>query len=143
MGSNFTTSITSSHIGAFGQGDSVTVSGNLTVGTAGSFSQEQYKAVIKEAQTALVHDQDALERIDERLYEVLNQFLTMARKIQVEQQGLADVQAKMKETLDEIWAQQAAKGLRTQALPEGLKVVEALAKSPITAEVAKHLLTGG
>jgi hypothetical protein len=64
----------------------------------------------------------------------------MARKIQVDQQSMAQVQAKMKETLDEVWAQQAAKGLRPQALPEGLKVIEVLAKSPITAEIAKKLL---
>jgi hypothetical protein len=54
----------------------------------------------------------------------------VARKIQVDQQSIADVQAKMKETVDEMWAQQAAKGLRPRALPEGLKVIEALAKSP-------------
>lgn len=145
MGSTFTNNISGdTQIGAFGQGDGITVTGSLTVnaGAPGTRTQEQHKAAIKEAQTALVHDQDALERIDDRLYEALNQFLSMARKIQVDQQSLAEVQAKMKETLDEVWAQQVAKGLRPQALPEGLKVIEALVKSPITAEIAKHLLAG-
>ncbi|WP_441292047.1 hypothetical protein ACSRUE_17930 [Sorangium sp. KYC3313] len=142
MGSKFTTNISGSTIGAFSQGDHAVVTGHVTGGAAIPFTQQQHKAAIKDAQAALVHDQDALERIDERLYEALNQFLTMARKIQVEQQSLADVQAKMKETLDDVWAQQAAKGLRPQVLPKTLEVAESLLKHPAMAEVVKHLLAG-
>ena len=138
----FSITNTNSTIGAQAVGDHATATGHVAIGAAGPVTQEQHKAAITQAQNALNADQDALERIDERLYEALGQFLTMARKIQVDQQSLVDVQAKMKNTLDEVWAQQAAKGLRPQALPEGLKVLEALAKSPITAEIAKHLLLG-
>ena len=46
----------------------------------------------------------------------------------------------MKATLDEVWAQQEAKGMKSKLLPKGLEVVEVLAKSPITAEIAKKLL---
>ena len=141
MGSKFTTNISGdTKIGAFGQGDNITVNGNLTVGAPGPLTQEQHKTVISAAQTALVHDQDALERIDDRLYEALGQFLTLARKIQVEQQSLIEVQRLMKATLDEVWAQQEAKGMKPKLLPKGLEVVEALAKSPITAEIARKLM---
>jgi peptidoglycan hydrolase CwlO-like protein len=122
------------------RGDHNTVTSTVNAGPPGAMTQKQHQEKIKEAQNALNDDQDALERIDGRLYEALGQFLSMARKIQVENQNIAEVQAKMKETLDEMWAQQAAKGLRPQALPEGLKVLETLAKSPITAEVAKLLI---
>jgi anti-anti-sigma regulatory factor len=139
-GSKFDTNITGSNVGAFGQGDGATVTGTLNMASADTLTQEHHKAAITEAQTALIHDQDALERIDDRLYEALGQFLTMARKIQVDQQSIAEVQAKMRETLDEVWAQQVAKGMKAQALPKGLKVIGALAASPVTVEVAKKLL---
>ena len=140
MGSTFTTNITGSTVGALAQGDHSVATGHVTVGAAGTLTQEQHKTAISAAQTALVHDQDALERIDDRLYEALGQFLTLARKIQVEQQSLVEVQAQMKATLDEVWAQQEAKGMKSKLLPKGLEVVEVLAKSPITAEIAKKLL---
>lgn len=140
MGDKYKTTITGSTVGAFAQGDHAVATGHVTIGASGSLTQEQHKTAISAAQTALVHDQDALERIDDRLYEALGQFLTLARKIQVEQQSLAEVQAQMKATLDEVWAQQEAKGMKPKLLPKGLEVVEALAKSPITAEIAKKLL---
>jgi hypothetical protein len=57
--------------------------------------------------------------------------------------SLAEVQAKMAKTLDEAWARQRAPGLRSGALPATLKVTEALAKSPILAEIAKQLISQG
>jgi hypothetical protein len=142
MGSKFTTNITGSTVGAFAQGNHAVATGTVTVGAAGSVTQEQHKAAMANAQTALVRDQDALERIDDRLYEALGQFLALARKIQVEQQGLAEVQEKMKTTLDEIWAQQAAKGMKPQMLPKTLEVVKALMDNPVMGEVTKKLLGG-
>ncbi|WP_437545665.1 hypothetical protein WME97_40120 [Sorangium sp. So ce367] len=140
MGNKYTITNTNSTVGAQGVGDNITVTGSLTIGApGGTVSQTQFDEHIKAAKKALVDDED---RLDDLVREALTQFLTLARKIQVEQQSLAEVQAKMKETLDEVWAQQASKGLRPQTLPEGLKVIETLAKSPITAEVAKKLLLG-
>jgi Effector-associated domain 5 len=138
--STITNNITSANIKTFAQGDHAVATGHVKVSAPTPLTQEQHKTTISEAQTALVRDQDALERIDERLYEALGRFLTLARKIQVEQQSLGEVQLKMKETLDEVWAQQVAKGMKPQLLPKGLEVVEALAKSPITAEIARKLL---
>ena len=43
-------------------------------------------------------------------YEALGQFLRLAREFQVEQQTLREVQAKMKETMDDVWTQHAAAG---------------------------------
>ena len=105
-------------------------------------TQYQNKAAVSNAQAALVRDQDALERIDDRLYEALGQFLTLARKIQVEQQDLAQTQTKMKETLDEVWAAQVAKGMKPQLLPKSLEVVQALVGNPVMGEVTKKLLGG-
>jgi hypothetical protein len=143
MGDKYNVTTTNSTIGAQAIGKNAHAVGTVNMSTPGTLTQEQHKAAITQAQNALNEDQDALERLDNRLYEALGQFLRMARQIQVEQQSLAQVQVKMKETLDDVWVQQVAKGLRPQALPEGLKVIEALAKSPITVEVAKKLLAGG
>lgn len=139
MGST-TINITGSNVGAFAAGERATATGHVTIGGSGPITQEQHKAAITQAQNALNADQDVLERLDNRVYEALGQFLRMARKIQVEQKSLGEVQAKMKETLDEVWAQQVAKGMKVQVLPEGLKIVGALASNPVTAEVAKKLL---
>lgn len=139
MGSN-TINITGGTIGAIASGDHATATGYVTVGASGPITQEQHKAAITQAQNALNADQDTLERIDGRLYEALGQFLRLARQIQVEQQSIAEVQARMKATLDDVWAQQIARGMRPQALPAGLQVVEALAKSAATAQVATRLL---
>jgi hypothetical protein len=106
-------------------------------------TQEQLRTATREAQIALVGDQDALAQIDPRLYEALHQFLRVARQIQVEQMSLGEVQAKMAKTLDEAWAHQRAPGLRSGALPATLKVTDALAKSPILAEIGKRLISQG
>lgn len=74
------------------------------------------------------------------MFEALNQFLRLARDIQVEQKSLADVQAKMKETLDEVWAEQAVKGVKPQLLPKTLQVAGAIATNPVMVEVAKKLI---
>ena len=140
MGSTFTTNITGSTVGAFAQGHGAVATGHVTIGATESLTQEQHKTAISAAQTALVHDQDALEQIDDRLYEALGQFLTLARKIQVEQQSLVEVQRLMKATLDDVWAQQEAKGMKPKLLPKTLEVAESLLKSPAMAEVAKKLL---
>ena len=66
--------------------------------------------------------------------------MNSAREIHVEQQGIAEVQAKMKETLDEVWAQHTAKGLRVQTIPKTLELAQALAKNPAMSEIIKHLL---
>jgi hypothetical protein len=106
-------------------------------------TQEQLRTATREAQIALVVNQDALAQIDPRLYEALHQFLRVARQIQVERMSLSKVQAKMKETLDEAWAHQRAPDLRPGKLPDTLKVIEALAKSPIFVEIAKQLVAQG
>jgi hypothetical protein len=137
-GDLYRTEIQHSMVGALAVGDHATATGTATV-QQGTLTQEQHRAAIKEAQKALLDDED---RLDALVSEALGQFLLLARKIQVEQQNLAQVQAKMKETLDEVWAQQVVKGMKSQALPQGLKVIGALAASPVTAEVAKKLLTG-
>ncbi|WP_437512845.1 hypothetical protein [Sorangium sp. So ce1099] len=140
MGSKYSTHISNSNIGAFGQGDNVNVSGSLTLGGPILLTQEQHKAAIKRAQNALNEDQDALARIDDRLHEALGQFLRLAREIQVEQRSLAEVQSSMKATLEEVWAQQAARGMAPRALPRTLEVVGAIAQHPAAAEVVKKLL---
>jgi hypothetical protein len=135
MGDKHSTTITGGIVGAIAVGQNSKAIGTVNV-HQGPLTQEQHRAAIKEAQKALVDDEEQLGPL---LHEVLGQFLRMARDIQVEQQSLAQAQARMKSTLDEVWAQQAARGLRP-ALPEGLKVVGELAKSPVMGEVVKALL---
>ncbi len=55
---------------------------------------------------------------------------------------MAEVQAKMKETLDDVWAQQAAKGMKPGLLPKSLEIAGAIATNPVMFEVAKKLLGG-
>lgn len=141
MGTKHTANVTGSTIGALSIGDNAQAHGSVNI-SQGSLTQEQHRQIISGAQAALVRDQDALERIDERLYEALTQFLTIVRKLQVDQQSMAELQAKMKATLDEIWAEQAAKGMKPQAIPKTLEVIGELAKHPATTAVVKHLVGG-
>jgi hypothetical protein len=106
-------------------------------------TQEQLRAATRDAQIALVDDQDALAQMDARLYEALNQFLRIARDIQVDQKSLVGVQAEMRVILDETLARHASGETRARALPKTLKVVEALLESPILAGIAKQLMSRG
>jgi len=135
----FTTNITGSTIGAVAVGDHATVTGTVHVGATRSVTQTRHEEHIKKAKKALIEDED---RLDKLLYEVLWQFLILARKIQVEQQSLAETQAKMKATLDEVWAAQVAKGMRPEVLPKTLEVVKALMENPVMGEVVKGLAGG-
>ncbi len=106
MGDKYSVTNTNSTIGAQAVGDNAHAVGTVNTGEARVPSQAQLDQHLKDAKKALVDDED---RLDDLVREALTQFLTMARKIQVDQQDLAQLQAKMKETLDEVWAQQAVK----------------------------------
>jgi hypothetical protein len=138
-GSKNTATMDRSNIGAVALGNGA--SATNTIDDSSGVTQEQLRSAMREAQIALVHDQEALDQIDGRLYEALGQFLRLAREIQVEQKSIAEVQARMKETLDEVWAQQMMKGLKPQAFSQTLEVIQALLKNPITAAIAQHLLS--
>ncbi|XXY48541.1 hypothetical protein WME91_51915 [Sorangium sp. So ce269] len=138
-GQKNTSNISGSTVGAVSTGDYSQATGSVTINRTESLTQEEHRAAINEARKALIDDEDQLEPL---IHEALGQFLRMAREIQVEQKTLAEVQAKMKETLDEVWAEFMAKGMKPQLLPGGLKVLEVLAASPAAAEVLKSLLSG-
>ena len=140
VGDKYTTKIEGgSNVGAMAVGTGAKAMGNVTV-TSQVPTQEQHREAVAKAQGALVRDQDALEQIDDRLFEALNQFLSMARKIQVDQMSIKDAQAKMKETIDDVWAQQIAKGMKPKLLPKTLEVAGAILTNPIMGEVAKRLI---
>lgn len=141
MGDKFTTNISNSNVGAAAIGTGAQATGSVTTTTQAP-TQEQHRKAVTEAQGALVRDQDALDRLDSRMFEALNQFLRLARDIQVEQKSLAEVQAKMKDTLDEVWAEQAAKGMKPQLLPKTLEVAGAIVSNPVMIEVGKKLIGG-
>jgi hypothetical protein len=141
QGSKNTATITGSALGTPAVEDGAAATN--TIEGSSSVTQEQLRTAAREAQIALVDDQDTLAQIDARLYEALHQFLRVAREIQVEQMSLAEVQAKMAKTLDEARVHQGAPGWKSGALPETLKVTEALAKSPIFAEIARQLISRG
>jgi len=117
-------------------GDHATATGTVHV-HHGQVTQAQHEEHIRKAKKALVDDEG---KLDELVHEAFTQFLTLARKIQVEQQSLADIQEKMKATLDEVWAAQTAKGMTPQVLPKTLEVVKALMENPVMGEVVKGLV---
>ena len=124
-------------VGSIAVGSHAHSEGVVNVGTpAVPPSQEEHKKAIKQAQSALLEDQESLSNL---VYEGLHQFLRIARDIQVEQKSLAEAQRKMKDTLDDIWAQQAAKGLKPELLPTTLEIAKVLLSNPLMAEVAKSL----
>lgn len=136
MGSKFTTNITGSTVGAVAVGDHATATGTVHVGAAGSVTQAQHEEHVKRAKKALVDDEG---KLDELVHEALTQFLTLARKVQVEQHSLAETRARMKSTLDEVWAAQVAKGMKPQALPRTLEVVKVLVENPMMNDIVKRL----
>lgn len=139
MGDNYHSNVKGSTVGAIAVGTNAHANGTVSHNDS-ALTQDGHRAALKEAQAALVHDQDALDQIDALLYDALGQFLRLAREIQVEQRTLGEVQAKMKETIDEVWALHAANGLKVQTLPKTLEFAETLMKNPAMAEVLKNLL---
>jgi len=99
--------------------------------------QVEFDAGIKSAQKALVEDQDRLDAIDRNVFEALNQFLRMARQIQVEHQELVQVQSRIKETVDEVWANSMVDKLKPNGLPRELEVVKAIVSNPVAAAALK------
>jgi hypothetical protein len=135
VGSNFTTNVTGSTIGAVAVGDHATTSGTVNV-HHGPLTQAQHEERIKRAKKALVEDED---KLDELVHEALSQFLTLARKIRVEQQSLVDTQARMKATLDEVWSARVARGMKQQTLPNTLQIVKTLMENPTMVKVTQKL----
>ena len=136
VGATYVSHVTGSTIGAIAAGDHATATGTVHVGAAGSVTQAQHDENIKKAKKALVDDEGLL---DELVHEALTQFLTLARKIQVEQQSLAETRAMVTATLNGVWAAQTAKGMRPQLLPETLEVVKVLVGNPVMGEIVNRL----
>jgi|CZKU01.1.fsa_nt_gi hypothetical protein len=141
VGDSYSTSVTRSHVGAVvsGPGAKSVVTGSVHELPIRAH-QAEHREVLAAAQGALLRDQDVLDKVDPAIFDALNQFLRMAREIQVENKEIADVQSKMKATLDDVWTQHAAKGMKSTLIPNTLEVVKALAASPAMAEVAKKLV---
>lgn len=139
VGDKYTTNITGATMGAVAVGPGAAATGRIEVG-AQFLTQAAHRKAVAEAQAALVHDQDALEQLDARLFDALNQFLRLARSIEVEQKSLTELQAAMKQTLDDVWAEHVAKGMRPQLLPKALEVASAVASNPIMAEVVRRVI---
>jgi hypothetical protein len=139
MGDKYTVTTTNSTIGAQAVGSGAQATGKVTIGHAGALTQGEHLEYIKAARKALVDDE---EQLDALLHEVLGQFLRLARDIQVEQKSLAELQLRMKNTLDELWAHHAAGALRPAPLPASLGIVAELARNPVMVEVVRGL-TGG
>ncbi|WP_394845374.1 hypothetical protein LZC95_51130 [Pendulispora brunnea] len=138
MGQNNQLNISDSVVGAAAVGDIVAVTGSVA-GKSPPWraNQERHCIAIRETEKALSNDGAEL---DPRLFEGLRQFLHLAKSIRVEQKTLTEVQRQMKETLDEVWAAQAAKGLRPGVLPKTLEVAQALAKNPVMIDVVKKII---
>ena len=132
---NVTNTITNSNVGAFAN-EGATATGSVTVQSQG-FNQMQHNELMKQAKHAMVDDE---EKLDAATREALWQFLKIARETQVAVADLASTQAKMKETVDELWAKEAANGMKPQALSQALEVVKVLVSNPVTAVAVKALI---
>ncbi|HWW83919.1 MAG TPA: hypothetical protein VNZ26_09980, partial [Vicinamibacterales bacterium] len=131
------THVSSSVVGSIATGDKARAHG--WVSKQGPLNQDEYLHIIKDAQMALVHDQETLDRIDGSLYEGLNQMLRLLRNVQIEQADLTRQLATMKGTVDDIWASKTAESLRGHLLPHGLAVLEALATHVVTGVIVEQL----
>jgi internalin A len=140
MGDNHkttTTTITGSTGVAVTHGDHSNATAHAAVRGDRVPTQQEHEQQVDETQIALIQSR---RELDAATWEVLNQFLRIARQIQVDQQDLKTTQAKMKDALDDAWAQQQASKLRSPTLPEGLAIAKAIAGNPVMQEVAKKLL---
>lgn len=131
VGSKFITNITGATIGAIATGDHAVATGHVTI-HHGPLTQAQHLENIKAAKKALADDEERLVAAD---YEALEKFLKQAREVQVESRELGEVQAELEAILDRAWAEYSGK-----ALPQGLKVTQALAQNPAMVGVMKKLL---
>ncbi len=120
-------------------GDRATATGSITT-TATTVSQADYQRRIERARKALIDDEPCLEELSAGLSVALGQLLRVARKIPVDQLAVGDAQAKLKEALDDMWAEQIAPELRGRPLPESLEVARVLRQSPLTATIWKTML---
>ena len=102
--------------------------------SAATLTQEQHKATIKEAEKALLDDEDHLAS---PAVEALRQFLRVVREIQVDRRSLDEVRAEMMAHFAEVWT---AKSPPNRALFSGLEAIGALRKHPAADEVVKNLL---
>ncbi len=133
MGDKYEQNISNSNVGAAAVGPGASASGTvLTTADANA-----WRASIEEAQAAAVREQDKLDELAEGMYEAFAQLLRMVRQIQIDQMTAAEIQAQVKDAVDELWAGEQLKGLRS--VPEStLEVLKAL-KGPAEI-IAKVLL---
>lgn len=139
MANKHVSTVVASTVGAIAIGDHAQSHGTAAV-YDGPLTQERHRSILANAQMALVRDQDVLERIDERLYQAMGDLLLRLRKIEIGLQSQAELQLQMKQTVEDVWAEHVAKGMKSRALPQGLAVISAIAKHPATGEVVKKLL---
>lgn len=120
-------------------GGTATVSVNISAPTPVP-TQAEHRQAMTQAEMQLVKDQDAIKELGDGIYEALGQFLRIARDIEVSHKSVAELQLKMKETLDEVWAKDAARALRSTAIPETFDFLKTLAANPVMLQVVKKLL---
>jgi hypothetical protein len=128
-GSKYNSTITSSTVGAVAVGDHAVATGTVNI-HQGALTQAQHLEHIKAAKKALVDDE---ERLDAAVHEALARFLKLAGEVKVEPKAIDEVQDELEGILDRVWTER-------KALPQGLEVAKALAKSPAMDGVTKKLL---
>jgi hypothetical protein len=137
VGDRFTTNISNSNVGAAAIGAGAKATGSVTLPQDGAVQQAAYLEQLAAARKALVDDEARLDELGDGLAEALGQFLKIARTIQVDQLSIKDANAKMKETLDGLWARDVATKAKGKVIPATLEFAKTLLTSPITVEVAK------
>lgn len=141
MGARYTVTTTNSTIGAQAIGKNAHAVGSVTLGgPLDTITREQHLVLVQQIQVALITSQRQLDAIDDRLFDALNQFLRLARSVEVERKRMSEIQDKMMDILDEVTAKHFAEGLRPNLVPKTLEVAKSLLKTPAMAEVARKLL---
>lgn len=127
MGTKVTSNITNSNVGANAVGIANTARGSAQ-GEGAPIPPQEFLAHLTKLQQLLAEEQD---RMSDNLYEGMNTFLRLLRKVEIGQATLDAQVAKVKETVDHLAARDFAKELRE--LPQGLQTVKAMLDHPLTA----------
>jgi len=139
MGNTYRNKVTNSPGTAVAQGEHANATASATIRSREALTQEEYEQEIDETHGVLMSER---RQLDADVWKVLDEFLRVARELNVGQLSLAEQQSKVTDALDDIWVAQKMKELKSNPLSDGLKVAQKLLGNPVMQEVAKKLVLG-
>jgi hypothetical protein len=138
VGNTTSSTIHASNVAGVAAGPGASATG--TVGASdGQVSRADFVAFVGTAQKALV---DAQDQLGDATYEELSKIVHRVRKLEFETASAAQLQARIKSTVDDAEIERVAAQLKGTPGVSGLEVFKLLFASPITVELAKKLMGG-